>query len=99
MLHVFISRERYRAVLYFLEWKPYSRRTLIDLGVMWTVAVVMGVLGVLQGSQIIGETDDTVLSPANRNSNIGKSYVPSLLHCTLRIYHKRASDHYQSSPL
>ena len=27
---------------------------------MWTVAVVTGVLGVLQGSQIIGETDDII---------------------------------------
>ena len=60
MLHMFISRERYRAVLHFFEWKPYSRRTHLELGVMWTVAVVMGVLGVLQGSQIIGETDDII---------------------------------------
>ena len=44
------SRERYRAVLHLFEWKPYSRRTHLELGVMWTVAVVMGVLGVLQGS-------------------------------------------------
>eukprot|EP00731_Ephydatia_muelleri_P036159 Em0208g1a len=60
MLHVFISRERYRAVLHFFEWKPYSRRTHLELGVMWTLAVVMGVFGVLQGSQIIGETDDII---------------------------------------
>ena len=60
MLHVFISRERYRAVLYFFEWKPYSKRTLLELGVMWTVTVVMGVLGVLQGSQIIGKIDDII---------------------------------------
>eukprot|EP00731_Ephydatia_muelleri_P008161 Em0004g499a len=58
MLHMFISRERYRAVLHFFEWKPYSRRTHLELGVMWTLAVVMGVLGVLQGSQIINGTDD-----------------------------------------
>ena len=60
MLHMFISRERYRAVVHFFEWKPYSRRTHLELAVMWTLAVVMGVLGVLQGSQIIGETDDII---------------------------------------
>ena len=69
MLHVFISRERYRAVLHFFDWKPYSRRTHLELGVMWTVAVVMGVLGVLQGSQIIGETDDII-----------SCYIPSRLN-------------------
>ena len=60
MLHMFISQERYRAVVNLFEWKPYSRRTHLELGVMWTVAVIMGVLGVLQGSQIIGETDDII---------------------------------------
>ena len=62
MLHLFISRERYRAVVQFFEWKPYSRRTHLELGVMWTLAVVMGVLGVLQGSQMIhvDETDDII---------------------------------------
>ena len=60
MLHMFISWERYRAVLHFFEWKPYSKKTHLELGVMWTFAVVMGVLGVLQCSQIIGETDDII---------------------------------------
>ena len=46
MLHMFISWERHRAVLHFFEWKLYSKRTHIELGVMWTVAVVSGVYGV-----------------------------------------------------
>ena len=76
MLHVFISRERYRAVLLFFEWKPYSRRTHLELGVMWTVAVVMGVLGVLQGSQIIGETDDIISCFAPSRLNTEKQFLP-----------------------
>ena len=34
MLHMFISRERYRAVVSLFEWKPYSRRPHLELGVM-----------------------------------------------------------------
>ena len=60
MLHMFISRERYRAVLHFFEWKPYSRRTHIELGVMWTAAVAMGAFSVVQGSHIISGTDDII---------------------------------------
>eukprot|EP00731_Ephydatia_muelleri_P008163 Em0004g501a len=76
MLHVFISRERYRAVLHFFEWKPYSRRTHLELGVMWTLAVVMGVLGVLQGSQIIGETDDIISCYVPCRLNTEEQYLP-----------------------
>ena len=76
MLHVFISRERYRAVLHFFDWKPYSRRTHLELGVMWTVAVVMGVLGVLQGSQIIGETDDIISCYIPSRLNTEKQFRP-----------------------
>ncbi|KAL5496565.1 hypothetical protein EMCRGX_G012871 [Ephydatia muelleri] len=76
MLHVFISREKYRAVLHFFEWKPYSRRTHLELGVMWTVAVAMGVLGVLQGSQIIGETDDIISCFAPSRLNTEKQFLP-----------------------
>ena len=76
MLHVFISRERYRAVLHFFEWKPYSRRTHLELGVMWTLAVVMGVFGVLQGSQIIGETDDIISCFAPSRLNTEEQFLP-----------------------
>eukprot|EP00731_Ephydatia_muelleri_P008162 Em0004g500a len=76
MLHVFISRERYRAVLHFFEWKPYSRRTHLELGVMWTLAVVMGVFGVLQGSQIIGETDDIISCYIPSRLNTEEQYLP-----------------------
>ena len=76
MLHVFISRERYRAVLHFFEWKPYSRRTHLELGVMWTLAVVMGVFGVLQGSQIIGETDDIISCFVPSRLNTEKRFLP-----------------------
>ena len=72
MLHVFISRERYRAVLHFFEWKPYSRRTHLELGVMWTLAVVMGVLGV----QIIGETDDIISCYIPSRLNTEEQYFP-----------------------
>eukprot|EP00731_Ephydatia_muelleri_P037670 Em0532g2a len=76
MLHVFISRERYRAVLHFFEWKPYSRRTHLELGVMWTLAVVMGVFGVLQGSQIIGETDDVISCYVPSRWTTEEQYLP-----------------------
>ena len=76
MLQVFISRERYRAVLHFFEWKPYSKRTHLELGVMWTVTVVMGVLGVLQGSQIIGETDDIISCYISSRLNTEEQFLP-----------------------
>ena len=56
----FISRERYRAVLHFFEWKPYTKRTYIEVGIVWMAAVGAGVMGLLQGGQIVGETDDVI---------------------------------------
>ena len=60
LLPAFISRERFRAVLHFFEWKPYTKRTYIEVGVVWMIAVGTGLLGLLQGGQIVGETDDVI---------------------------------------
>ena len=59
-LPAFISRERYRAVLHFFEWKPHTKRTYIEVGVVWIIAGCVGLLGLLQGGQIVGETDDVI---------------------------------------
>ena len=47
-LQIFISRERYNAVLHFFEWKPYSRRSYIQVAAVWAFATCCGVLGPLQ---------------------------------------------------
>ncbi|KAL5499743.1 hypothetical protein EMCRGX_G011202 [Ephydatia muelleri] len=52
LLQVCISRERYRAVVHFSEWIPYSRRTYIHVAVVWICAICTGVMGVAQGGQI-----------------------------------------------
>ena len=57
-LQIFISRERYNAVLHFFEWKPYSRRSHIQVAAVWAFATCCGVLGPLQG----GEAEDGVIS-------------------------------------
>eukprot|EP00731_Ephydatia_muelleri_P026269 Em0018g369a len=59
-LQAFISRERYRAVVHFSEWKPYSRRTYIYIAVVWITAICSGVAGLVQGGQIVGTTDDVL---------------------------------------
>ena len=61
LLQMYISRERYKAVLHFFEWKPYSRRTYIQVAAVWIKAIFTGVLGLLQGGQIVGK-EDGVLS-------------------------------------
>ena len=60
LLPAFISRERYRAVLHFFEWKPYTKRTYIEVGGVWMTAIVTGLFAMLQGRQIVGETDDAM---------------------------------------
>ena len=55
LLHVFISRERYKAVLYFFKWKPYTKWTHLQMAIMWVIAVGSGGIGTLQGEQITGE--------------------------------------------
>eukprot|EP00731_Ephydatia_muelleri_P026272 Em0018g372a len=59
-LQAFISRERYRAVVHFSEWKPYSRRTYLYVTVVWITAICSGVAGLVQGGQIVGTTDDVL---------------------------------------
>ena len=60
LLPAFISRERYRAVLHFFQWKPYTKRTYIEVAVVWMNAVGTGLFALLQGGQIVGETDDVI---------------------------------------
>ena len=60
LLPAFISRERYRAVLHFFEWKPYTKRTYIEVGGVWMAAIGAGLLALLQGRQIVGETDNAM---------------------------------------
>lgn len=60
VLPVFISRERYRAVTHFMEWKPYTKRTYLEVGVVWIIALGGGIVGLFQGGQIVGETDGVI---------------------------------------
>ena len=60
LLQMYISRERYKAVLHFFEWKPYSRRTYIQVAVVWITATCAGMLGLLQGGQIVGKEDGVI---------------------------------------
>ena len=60
LLPVFISRERYRAVLHFMEWKPLTRQTYLEVGVVWICAIGGGMVGLLQGEQIAGKTDEVI---------------------------------------
>ena len=75
LLPVFISRERYRAVLHFMEWKPFTRRTYLEVAVVWICAVGSGMVGLLQGGQIFGETDD-IISCYAPNGWLTKSLSP-----------------------
>ena len=59
-LQAFISRERYRAVVHFSEWKPYSKITYIYVAVVWITAICSGVIGLVQGGQIVGTTEDVL---------------------------------------
>ncbi|KAL5496720.1 hypothetical protein EMCRGX_G013064 [Ephydatia muelleri] len=58
LIHVCISRERYSAVVHFSKWQPYSRRTYIHVAAVWIFAICSGVMGLVQGGQIVGKTDD-----------------------------------------
>ena len=58
-LQIFISRERYNAVLHFFEWKPYSRRSYIQVAAVWAFATCGGLLGPLLQD---GEGKDGVIS-------------------------------------
>lgn len=60
LLHVFISRERYKAVLYFFKWQPYTRWTHLQMAIMWVIALSSGGIAVLQGNQIIGKREDII---------------------------------------
>lgn len=51
LLHIFISRERYKAVLHFFKWKPYTRWTHLQMAVMWAVALGSGGIAVAQGDR------------------------------------------------
>ncbi|KAL5467366.1 hypothetical protein EMCRGX_G031581 [Ephydatia muelleri] len=59
-LQALISRERYRAVVHFSEWKPYSKITYIYVAVVWITAICSGVIGLVQGGQIVGTTEDVL---------------------------------------
>ena len=60
LLPAFISRERYRAVLHFFEWKPYTKRIHFKVGAVWMFAAGAGVVGLMQGGQVVGETDGVI---------------------------------------
>ena len=60
VLPVLICRERYKAVIRFTEWKPYTRRTYLEVGVVWICALGGGMVGLFQGGQIAGETDGVI---------------------------------------
>ena len=78
LLQVFISRERYKAVVHFAEWKPYSRRTYIHVAAVWICAICSGVIGLVQGGQIVGKTDD-VLSCYTPSRRFERSFLPVLV--------------------
>ena len=59
-LQALISRERYRAVVHFSKWKPYSKITYIYVAVVWITAICSGVIGLVQGGQIVGTTEDVL---------------------------------------
>ena len=75
LLPVFTSRERYRAVLHFMEWKPLTRRTYLEVAVVWICAIGGGMVGLLQGGQIFGETNN-VISCYAPNGWLKKSLLP-----------------------
>ena len=49
LLPVVISRKRYRPVHFtsLSAWKPFSKRTYVEVGVIWTFAAVAGVIGLI----------------------------------------------------
>ena len=69
LLHIFISRERYKAVLFFFKWKPYTRWTHLQMAVMWAIAVGSGAIAVIQGDQVSGKKQKDVIS----------CYIPDVL--------------------
>ena len=85
LLQVCISRERYRAVVHFSEWIPYSRRTYIHVAVVWICAICTGVMGVAQGGQIVGRTDD-VLSCYTPATWFEGKFIPVLIVVIIVLY-------------
>ena len=59
MLHVFISRDRYKAVLHFFEWKPYTRQTYLYISFVWVLAAALGGAETFSGA---AKANDTVHS-------------------------------------
>ena len=43
-----------------MEWKPLTRRTYLEVGVVWICAIGSGIVGLLQGEQIAGKTDEVI---------------------------------------
>ena len=85
LLQVCISRERYRAVVHFSEWIPYSRRTYIHVAVVWICAICIGVMGVAQGGQIVGKTDDVLSCYTPARWFEGK-FIPVLIVVILVLF-------------
>ena len=83
----FISRERYRAVLHFMEWNPLTRRTYLEVGVVWICAVAVGTLGILQAIKTTGDSYDVILcyAPSGWRSTYPLYTVCAVLGATMSM--------------
>ena len=77
MLHAFISRDRYHAVIHFFQWNPYTRRTYLAVALVWVLAAAFGGIGALAGGAggNVGRTNTTLLSCLVPGSSYSTTWV------------------------
>ncbi|KAL5494419.1 hypothetical protein EMCRGX_G015753 [Ephydatia muelleri] len=76
MLHVFISRDRYKAVLHFFEWKPYTRQTYLYISFVWVLAAALGGAETFSGA---AKANDTLLAPSSVETRPHVPLIPASL--------------------